>query len=153
MRSYKVAERRRFVTKKAADILESVFNGYTEAGYLGHAQAHKYLISFINKFNSIPDSVKFFLYDLLAEESYHTGNTETAAEAVSMAERYLPAARSETSRQFTEYLPKLRFLERGIGFFTELGEYEKALALCDQAISLDLGKSYESKRRSIERMT
>jgi hypothetical protein len=33
------------------------------------------------------------------------------------------------------------------------GEFEQALTLCDEAITLGLGKAYEAKRASIERMT
>ena len=46
----------------------------------------------------------------------------------------------------------IRFLERGIGLALDDGEFEKALALCDQAIALGLGKVYAAKRTSVERM-
>ncbi len=33
------------------------------------------------------------------------------------------------------------------------GDFARALALCDEAIALGLGKAYEAKRASIDRMT
>jgi len=42
--------------------------------------------------------------------------------------------------------------ERGISLALDDGDFEKALSLCDEAITLSLGKSYAAKRSSIERM-
>ena len=47
-------------------------------------------------------------------------------------------------------LPVPRYLERGIALYANTGEIEKALELCDKAIALGLGRSYEAKRRSLE---
>jgi hypothetical protein len=54
---------------------------------------------------------------------------------------------------FREYRLSIRLFERGIAQAIDGGEFEQALALCDEAISIGMGKAYEAKRASIERMT
>jgi hypothetical protein len=61
-------------------------------------------------------------------------------------------AQAENSRQLTEYLPRLRFVERGISIMVEAGEFETALSFCDLAIEIGLGKAYAAKKASIEKM-
>jgi len=71
---------------------------------------------------------------------------------VARAADYLPAARDETAQRFREYAPLIRFFERGIALAIDDGEFEKALAFCDQAIDLGLGRAYAAKKASVERM-
>jgi hypothetical protein len=147
-----MSDRNRPPVKRAEDILESVFTGHREALFSGSEDGKRYLVNFIEKFNSIPNSVKFFIYDLLAEDAYQVGDFDLCRQAVERAGEYLEEARQKNTRQLNEYLPSLRFVERGISMAVDAGEYEAALSFCDLAIENGLGKAYLAKRASIERM-
>lgn len=147
-----MADRRRPAAKRPDEILEDVFAGHNEALLDGRECAKRYLLNFIDKFNSIPNSVKFFIYDLLVEDAYQVDDLDLCLEAVENAGKYLEAAETEHSRRLAEYLPALRFVERGISIMVEKGEFEKAIHFCDIAIEIGLGKAYSAKKASIERM-
>ena len=147
-----MAERRRPLVKKPDEILENVFAGHREALVGGSENGKRYLMNFLEKFNSIPNAVKFFIYDLLAEDAYQVDDLVLCRQAVAHAGKYLEAAQAENSRQLAEYLPKLRFVERGISIMVEAGEFETALSFCDLAIEIGLGKAYAAKKASVEKM-
>jgi hypothetical protein len=147
-----MAERRRPLGKKPDEILESVFVGHREALLGGSENGKRYLLNFLEKFNSIPNAVKFFVYDLLAEDAYQVDDIALCREAVDRAAEYLEDAQVENSRQFAEYLSKISFLERGVSVMVEEGEFEKALSFCDLAIKIGLDKVWTAKKASIERM-
>lgn len=147
-----MSDRRRPPVKKSDEILEDVFAGHSEALVDGSQNAKRYLLNFLEKFNSIPNSVKFFIYDLLAEDAYQLDDPVLCRQAVDRAREYLEEAREKHARQLSQYLPALRFIERGISVAVEAGEYESALLLCDLAIENNLGKAYAAKKASIERM-
>jgi len=147
-----MAERRRPPSKRPADILENVFTGHNEALLDGRENAKRYLVNFLEKFNSIPNPVKFFIYDLLAEDAYQANDLVLCRQAVERAGEYLKDAQAENSRQLTDYLPELRFVERGISIMVDAGEFETAISFCDLAIEIGLGKAYAAKKASIERM-
>jgi hypothetical protein len=147
-----MADRRRPNVKKPDEILEDVFAGHGEA-LLGGAECGKrYLLNFLEKFNSIPNAVKFFIYDLLVEDAYQTDDIALCQQAVEHAREYLKDAQAENSRGLTEYLSKLRFIERGISIMVDAGEFAAAISFCDLAIEIGLGKVYLAKKASIERM-
>ena len=100
---------------------------------------------------SLPNAVKFFAYDLLAEDAYHEGAMAKCLEAVAGAREYLPAAQAEWPRETKDYMPLVRFCERGSAVLADEGDIEGAIALCDLALELGLGRAYESKRQSLER--
>ena len=147
-----MAERSSPIRKTPADILGDLVDGHSEALLGGAEKGKKYLLKFFERNTSIPNAVKFFLYDLLAEDAYRSDDLDTCRAAVERACDYLPAAREETAQRFREYSPSIRVFERGIALALDEGEFENALALCDQAIGLGLGKIYAAKRVSIERM-
>jgi hypothetical protein len=147
-----MAERRRPLVKKPDEILESVFVGHREALLAGSENGKRYLLNFLEKFNSIPNAVKFFVYDLLAEDAYQVDDIALCRRAVDSAVEYLEDAQVENSRQLAEYLPKISFLERGVSIMVEEGEFEKALTFCDLAIRIGLDKVWTAKKASIERM-
>ena len=147
-----MAERRRQLVKKPDEILENVFVGHSEALLGGSENGKRYLLNFLEKFNSIPNAVKFFIYDLLAEDAYQVDDLVLCRQAVDCAGQYLEEAKAKNSRQLAEYLPVLRFVERGISVMVEAGEFETALSFCDLAIEIGLGKAYAAKKASIERM-
>lgn len=137
--------------KTPADILQDLRTGYQEASFHGPADAQRYLEKVLSAQHSLPNAVKFFAYDLLVEASFSAGNEERCLEAIAHAQRYLPSAQAEAQRDLQAYLPELRFCERGIAAFADSGDIEQAMALCDQALELGLGRAYENKRQSLER--
>jgi hypothetical protein len=148
-----MADRIAPIRKTTAEILADLLAGHEEAlRFGGPAKGQKYLLNFIERANSQPNAVKFFLFDLLAEDACRANDLDTCRTAVTQAAGYLPAAQEDTLQQFRAYLPSIRLFERGIALAMDEGEFEQALAWCDQAIRLGLGKAYEAKRASIERM-
>jgi len=138
--------------KSPQDILDDVFAGCERAAADGPGATKKYLLRFLGNYNSIPNAVKFFIYDHLAEASYRDKDMGTCAEAVEKAHAYLVNARDEAGQSFKRYRPSIRFIDRGIALHVDSGEFEKAIVLCEVALALDLGKLYETKKSSIERM-
>ena len=148
-----MADRIEPIRKTPSEILTDLLNGHEAAlRFGGTEKGRKYLQNFIERANSVPNAVKFFLFDLLAEDAFRGGDLEACRSAVARAADYLLAAQEETPQRFREYAPSIRFFERGIGLAIDDGEFEKALALCDQAIALGLGKAYAAKKASVERM-
>lgn len=147
-----MSDRKEPIRKSPAEILDDLLSGHREALSGGPEKAGKYLQNFIGRANSIPNAVKFFLYDLLAEDAFQCDDPETCRSAVAAARGYLPVARDETAQGFRSYAPSIRLFERGIGLALDEGDFEMALALCDEAIGLGLGRSYEARKASIERM-
>jgi hypothetical protein len=140
------------VRKKTADVLEDLWNGHREAGLNGPQHARKYLERMFAGQHSLPNIVKFFGYDLLAEACQQCEEPARAAEAVDQARKYLPVAQEEAARELQQYLPQIRCFEVGIGVAVDEGRFEDALALCEEAIALGLGPVYERKADSIRRM-
>ena len=147
-----MAERRKRLVKKPDEILENVFVGHSEALLSGSENGKRYLLNFLEKFNSIPNTVKFFIYDLLAEDAYQVDDFLLCRQAVERAGEYLEEAQAKNSTQLAKYLPALRFVERGISIMVEAGEFETAISFCDLAIVIGLDKSYAAKKASIEKM-
>lgn len=138
--------------KTPDEILGDLMAGYAAARGEEPGKAQKYLVHFAQRANSIPNAVKFFLNDLLAEEAFQGNDLDTCRVALDRAAEYLPVARSEAAQRFRTYSPSIRLFERGISLALDDGDFERALFLCNQAITLGLGKAYEAKRASIERM-
>lgn len=147
-----MAERRKRIVKKPDEILENVLVGHSEALLSGSENGKRYLLNFLEKFNSIPNTVKFFIYDLLAEDAYQVDDFLLCRQAVERAGEYLEEAQVKSSSQLVKYLPALRFVERGISIMVEAGEFETAISFCDLAIVIGLDKSYAAKKASIEKM-
>ena len=147
-----MADRTAPIRKTPAEILTDLMEGHNEALYSGADKAKKYLMKFSERNTSLPNAVKFFLYDLLAEDAYQAGDLDTCRASLDNAAAYLPTARAELLSRFNEYGPSIRVHERGIALALDDGELEKALALCDAAIALGFNRAYAAKRASIERM-
>ncbi|MBC7545295.1 MAG: hypothetical protein H7338_21430 [Candidatus Sericytochromatia bacterium] len=137
--------------KTPAEVLADLQAGYQEASFMGPAEAQRYLTKVLTAQHSLPNAVKFFAYDMLAEASYENGDTTACLEAVEGAQKYLPAAQEDAARAFADYLPQARFYERGISALSDTDEIAQAMALCDKAIAMGLGRAYEAKRHSLER--
>ncbi len=141
------------IRKTPAEILADLMEGHKEALFSDPEKARKYLLNFVGRANSIPNAVKFFLFDLMSEDAFQCGDGEACRSAAATAAGYLPVARDEMPNAFREYRLSIRLFERGIALAIDDGEFEQALALCDEAIAIGMGKAYEAKRASIERMT
>ncbi len=137
--------------KSFSEILHDIRAGYEEAAGYGAPQGQRYLEKVLASQQSLPNAAKFFAYDLLVEACHRAEDEDACLEAIGEAQRYLEVAQNEAARDFADYLPALRFCERGIGLWSDANEIEKAIALCDVAIGLGLGKVYEAKRASLER--
>jgi hypothetical protein len=147
-----MSERKEPIRKTPAEILADLMSGHDEALLGGAERGRKYLLNFVGRANSIPNAVKFFLYDLLAEDTFQCGDLEACRSAVDRASEYLPVAQAEMLQSFRAYCPSIRYFERGISLAIDEGEFEQAFSMCDGAIAIGLGKAYEAKRASIERM-
>lgn len=147
-----MAERSTPIRKTPVEILADLVNGHNEAVLGGADKGKKYLLKFFERNTSMPNAVKFFLFDLLVEDAFVSDDLETCRTAIERACEFLPAAREEAAQRFREYSPSMRVFERGMALSIDDGEFEQALSLCDQAISLGLGKVYAAKRASLERM-
>ena len=138
--------------KTPVEILADLIDGHSEALLGGAEKGKKYLLKFLERNTSIPNAVKFFLFDLLVEDAYLCDDLATCRVAIDRACDYLQAAQVETAQRFREYSPSIRVFERGMALAIDDGEFERAIALCDEAIRLGLDKVYAAKRASIERM-
>ncbi len=137
--------------KKPLDMLNDLLAGHQEAAYGGPEPAAKYLERALVANQSMPNACKFFLYDLVAEATAALGQTDRCRQVVELAKAHLEAAQTDAPKHLQTYLPNIRFLERGIGQAVQDGRVEDALALCEQASTLGLGKHYEAKAASIRR--
>ena len=147
-----MADRRPPVRKSPVDVLDDLVNGHREALIMGPEPARKYLLNFRDRNDSLPNAVKFFLYDLLVEAACQTNAVETCRTAVAEAGKYLPTAQADMPQRFREYCPSIRMFERGIELALDDGDFDQGLAMCKEAIALGLGPAYQAKQASIERM-
>jgi hypothetical protein len=139
------------VRKRSKDILQDLLDGHAEADREGPETARRYLERVIASNHSLPNAVKFFTYDLLAEACARVGDDARLREAVGLALGYIAHAQEDADRAFAKYLPEIRCFERGIAAAVDDGDYDKAVELCDQAVALGLGDVYARKRASIDR--
>ncbi len=138
--------------KKPPEILADLLDGHRMAALDGPLPARKYLERSIDKHHSMPNGVKFFLYDLLAEAAAQTGAVELRDDAVRQAFTYLPFAAEDLPRQHKEWLPTIRCFLVAIDAALDEGQFEQALQLAEDAQALGLGKVYAQKAESIRWM-
>jgi hypothetical protein len=139
--------------KSPAERLEDLLAGYRSVPFPGGAA--KYLERAISSSDSMPNAVKFFAWALLVSTSFALDTQEgedRALEALVEAERYLPAAEDELAALFTRERDELTWLETGISLLADRAAFDEALRLCDVALSLGYGRSYEAKKNSLLRM-
>jgi len=73
-----MADRIAPIRKTPAEILSDLMVGHEEAlRFGGPEKGKKYLLSFIERANSIPNAVKFFLYDLGGDNYTYPSTTTT----------------------------------------------------------------------------
>lgn len=147
-----MADRRPPIRKSPTEILDDLMSGHRDAWVNGAETAKKYLLKFRERNDSLPNAVKFFLYDLLVEDAYQADDMETCGTAVTEAEAHLPTARADLPQRFRQYLPSVRLFDRGVSLAIDEGDFGRGAALCKEAIALGMGRAYEAKLASIERM-
>lgn len=125
-------------------------SGYREAVLAGPESALKYVTRTLDGQGSLPNAVKFFAYDLVAEASARMESWERCAAAVVVGLGYLSAAEADLPAELRERMPTMALWDRGILARMELGDFPGALELCDDAIARGLGSHFEAKRDSLE---
>lgn len=137
------------VRKTVRDIHADLVAGYRDAAHAGPEAAIKYLERTLAGQGSLPNAVKCFAYDLLAECTAQAKRWERCAEAVATGFEYLPAAEQDLGAELGAALPTMALWERGLAARVELGDFAGALALCDDAIARRLGAHFVAKRDSL----
>ncbi len=146
-----MGERRAPNYKDPGDMLADALAGYEQAKLAGWEQAQKYLENYLLRNHSIPNGVKFFIYDLLAECSYCNKDLDACSGAVHKASQYIAEAQEQFNQEILKYKDKIRYIERGISLAVEQGEFKQAIQYCDKALELGLGSFYTAKKNSILR--
>ena len=145
-----MAKRPEPVRKSVKEVFEDLRAGHREAAIMGPEASLKYLDRTLEAQASLPNGVKCVAYDLMAEDCAQLGRWERSAEAADKALSLLSELEAATGHGYRAALEGLRAFERGIQAHSELGQFDRALALCDQAVALGLGAHYEAKRDSLD---
>ncbi len=145
-----MAKRLEPVRKSVKDVMEDLLAGHREAAIVGPESALKYLDRTLEAQASLPNGVKCVAYDLVCEACAGLGRWERSAEAADKALSLLPELEEATGHGYRAALQGMKSFERGIQAHSELGQFDRALAICDQAVSLGLGAHYEAKRDSLD---
>ncbi len=145
-----MARRPEPVKKTTPEILQDLRDGHREADIVGPAQALKFLERTQESQHSLPNAVKCFLFDLLADTRARLGDWEGCEVAVQGALANLAAAEADLGAELKRSLPTMALFERGIQARTELGDFHGALELCDEAVRRGLGAHFEAKRDSLD---
>ncbi len=138
-------------SKRTPEILEDVLSGHQEAVRNGPDHARRYLESALGHNKSMPNAVKFFVYDLLAGACAELELDERRDEALELAWQYTEAAGEDTERAFREYLPTAKLFDVGVRAALELGDVELAVQWCERAVGLGLGAGFERKAEGLRR--
>ncbi|WP_306591729.1 hypothetical protein [Geothrix sp. 21YS21S-4] len=145
-----MAKRQEPVRKSVKEILEDLLAGHREAAFSGPEAALKYLRRTFEGQGSLPNAVKAVAYDLTADAQAQLGQWEACAASVDAALALLPEVEEAFPHGYRRMVEGLTCFERGIQAHSELGDFHRALELCERAISLDLGAHYQAKRDSLE---
>lgn len=137
------------VRKSVKDTYADVMAGLREALFTGPDAALKYLQRTLAGQQSLPNAVRCFVHDAIAEHAAQTRQWDLCAEAVTNGLALLPAAESDLPAELRAALPTMALWERGIAARIELGDFAGALALCDDAIARGLGPHFEAKAASL----
>jgi hypothetical protein len=145
-----MARRQDPVQKSIADVLADLREGLRESTIIGPEAALKFLDRTLASHHSLPNAVKCFAYDAIAEVTAQLGLWERCVESSDLARKHLPDAERDLSAELKVALPSMAMFERGIAAKSEQGDFEAALALCDEAVNRGLGAHFSAKRDSLE---
>lgn len=137
------------VRKSVKETLADLLTGHREASFAGPQAALKYLERVIAGQANLPMAVRSIVHDRMSEAQAQLAQWEDCTVSVSLAIRHLPDMQTEFPHAYREMLMEFTCFERGIAAHSELGQLPEALALCDQALALDLGAHYAAKRDSL----
>lgn len=138
--------------KRTPDIFTDLIAGHEQARFQGPQVARKYLERTLTGQHSLPNAVKFFAWDLLAEAADREDLVTLRDEAVAAALAHLEDAQTDLPRELQAWMPTVRCFEVGIRAAMDEGAFDQALALCEQAIGLGLGRVYAQKAETIRWM-
>ena len=136
--------------KSVKDVFDDIAAGHREAAIIGPEAALKYLDRTFEAQASLPNGVKCVAYDLMADDCAQLERWERCVEAVDRVLALLPELEAATGHGYRGALEKLNAFERGIQAHSELGQFDRALVICDQAVALGLGAHFEAKRDSLD---
>ena len=145
-----MAKRLEPVRKTVKDVFDDLLAGHREASITGPEAALKYLDRTFEAQASLPNGVKCLGYDLMADDCAQLGRWERSAEAADKALSLLQELEAATGHGYRAALEGLHAFERGIQAHSELGQFDRALAICDQAVAFGLGAHFEAKRDSLD---
>ncbi len=145
-----MAKRLEPVRKSVKDVLDDLQAGHREASIMGAEAALKYLDRTFEAQASLPNGVKCVGYDFMVEDCAQLGRWERCAEAADRCLALLPELEAAMGHGYRAALEGLRAFERGIQAHSELGQFDRDLVLCDQAVALGVGAHYEAIRDSLD---
>jgi len=145
-----MARRLEPVRKSVKEVLEDLQARHREAAIAGPASALKYLTRTMEGQHSLPNAAKALAYDLLAETRAQLQDWPGVEEAVQGFLKHLPDLEEALGHGYRKALEATTALERGVQARTETQDFAGALALCEQAIALDLGSHWLAKRDNLE---
>jgi hypothetical protein len=146
-----MARRTDTCSKRTPEILQDVLSGHQEAARNGPDHARRYLESALGHNKSMPNAVKFFVYDQLAGACAELDLDERRDEALALAWQYTTEAQEDTERAFRAYLPTAKLFDVGVRAALDLGDVEAAVLWCERAVGLGLGAAFERKAEGLRR--
>lgn len=144
-----MAKRTEYVRKRVPEILDDLLAGHREAAFSGPDSARRYLLSTLDRQESLPRAVRAILFDLLAEAEAQRGSWEACEAAVLEALALIPDLLEEFPHQGAAMVQAMTCFERGIQARSELGDFHGALALARDAVARGLGAHYQAKADSL----
>ena len=145
-----MAKRIEPVRKSVKEVLEDLLARHREAAIAGPGGALKYLTRTMEGQHSLPNAVKAVAFDLLAETRGQLQDWAGVEEAVQGFLKNLPDLEEALGHGYRKALEATTALERGVQARTETADFAGALALCDLAITLDLGAHWTAKRDNLD---
>ncbi len=145
-----MAKRLEPVKKSTLDILADLRGGFREASIVGPEAALKYLDRTFEGQSSLPNGAKCVGYDLTAEACARLQRWERCAEAAERSLGLLEELEAALGHGYRAALESLTCFERGIQAHGELGDFHRALEICELAVKLDLGAHFVAKRDSLD---
>ena len=145
-----MAKRIEPVRKSVKEVLDDLQARHREAAIAGPASALKYLNRTMEGQHSLPNAAKAAAFDLLAETRAQLQDWTGVEEAVQGFLKHLPDLEEALGHGYRRALEASTALERGVQARTETQDFAGALALCELAITLDLGSHWSAKRDNLE---
>jgi len=144
-----LAKRIEPVRKRVPEILDDLMAGHREAAFSGPDSARRYLLSTLERQDSLPRAVRAVLFDLLAEAEAQRQAWESCDAAVGEALALIPDLEAEFPHQGAAMVQAMTCFERGIQARSELGDFRGARLLAREAVTRGLGAHFQAKADSL----